>query len=381
MSVIVILAVMAAVYGLTGLLLVKFGLRGLQCTRAFSRAAVFEGDEGEMIEIVRNDRPMIVPWLRVESHISPRLQLGRVSREEGSSAAQAARENLNVSGSRYYSSLFTLLPYQQIRRRHRVRFLHRGVYDLGGASLSVGDVLGLFQQTREQQMHVPVTVFPRLLDERELPRPLSLLLGETLSRRPLLTDPFLVRGIRDYLPGDPVRDIHWPATARMGTAQVRIFDHTARMKLMVILNAQRKDAQWGDHLMEYEEGEIEYGISVAATLCVHALRSGLSAGFAANMPFGEEKESVVMLPDGGAAREEELLTAFARLTLVRTLAFPLFLDTLTDVTDMDVLVLSCYDSPDVQKGLDKLRRQGNQVTLHILEPAADAGERGGTLCS
>ena len=381
MSVIVILAVMAAIYGVMGLLLVKFGLRGLQCTRAFSRAAVFEGDEGEMIEIVRNDRPMIVPWLRVESHISPRLQLGRVSREEGSSAAQAARENLNVSGSRYYSSLFTLLPYQQIRRRHRVRFLHRGVYDLGGASLSVGDVLGLFQQTREQQMHVPVTVFPHLLDERELPRPLSLLLGETLSRRPLLTDPFLVRGIRDYLPGDPVRDIHWPATARMGTAQVRIFDHTARMKLMVILNAQRKDTQWGDHLMEYEEGEIEYGISVAATLCVHALRSGLSAGFAANMPFGEEKESVVMLPDGGAAREEELLTAFARLTLVRTLAFPLFLDTLTDVTDMDVLVLSCYDSPDVQKGLDKLRRQGNQVTLHILEPAADAGERGGTLCS
>lgn len=381
MSVIVILAVMAAIYGVMGLLLVKFGLRGLQCTRAFSRAAVFEGDEGEMIEIVRNDRPMIVPWLRVESHISPRLQLGRVSREEGSSAAQAARENLNVSGSRYYSSLFTLLPYQQIRRRHRVRFLHRGVYDLGGASLSVGDVLGLFQQTREQQMHVPVTVFPRLLDERELPQPLSLLLGETLSRRPLLTDPFLVRGIRDYLPGDPVRDIHWPATARMGTAQVRIFDHIARMKLMVILNAQRKDTQWGDHLMEYEEGEIEYGISVAATLCVHALRSGLSAGFAANMPFGEEKESVVMLPDGGAAREEELLTAFARLTLVRTLAFPLFLDTLTDVTDMDVLVLSCYDSPDVQRGLDKLRRQGNQVTLHILEPAAGTGERGGTLCS
>jgi len=380
MSVIVLLAVLAIVYSIAGLLLVKFGLRGLQCTRAFSRAAVFEGDEGEMIEIVRNDRPMIVPWLRVESHISPRLQLGRMKKAEGQSAAEAARENLNVSGSRYYSSLFTLLPYQQIKRRHRVKFLHRGVYDLGNASLSVGDVLGLFQQTREQQMHVQVTVFPRLLDERELPQPLSLLLGETISRRPLLTDPFLVRGIREYLPGDPVRDIHWPATARMGAAQVRMFDHTARMKLMVILNAQRKDAQWGDHLMEYEEGEIEYGISVAATLCVHALRSGLAAGFAANMAFGEEKESVVMLPDGGAAREEELLTAFARLTLVRTLAFPLFLDTLTDISDMDVLVLSCYDSPDVQAGLDKLRRQGNQVTLHILEPVGATEERGGTLC-
>ena len=119
--------------------------------------------------------------------------------------------------------------------------------------------------------------------------------------------------------------------------------------------------------MEYEEGEIEYGISVAATLCVRALRSGLAAGFAANMPFGEGKESVVMLPDGGPAREEELLTAFARLSIVRTLAFPLFLDTLGDVHGMDVLVLSCYDSESVQEGLEKLRRQGNQVTLHILE--------------
>ncbi len=362
MNIVVLLVVLCAVYCIMGVLLTKFGLRGLTCTRAFSRPAFFEGEEGEMVETVRNDRLMLIPWLRVESYISPHLRLGR-------------QDNLHVSGSRYYCSLFTLMPYQQIRRRHRVRFLHRGEYDLGSASLSVGDVLGFFQHTREQQMHVPVIVFPRLLDERELPQPLSLLLGEISSKRQLLTDPFLVRGIRDYRPGDPVRDIHWPASARMGQTQVRVFDHTARMKLMVILNVQRKDAQWGDFLMEYEEGEIEQGISVAATMCVRALRGGLAAGFAANMPFGEENTSVVMLPDGGAAREEELLTAFARLSIRRTLAFPLFLETLTDITDMDVLVLSCYDSPEMQAGLDRLRRQGNQVTLHILEPISQGGDR------
>ncbi len=358
MNILVILLAVAAVYVAMGLVLKKFGLRGLQCTRSFSRAAVYEGDEGEMIEVIRNDRPMLIPWLRVESHISPHLKLGR-------------QENLEVSGSRYYCSLFTLFPYQQVRRKHHVKFLRRGEYDLGNASLSAGDLLGLFLDTREQQMHVPVMVFPRLLDERELPQPLSLLLGETISRRPLLTDPFLVRGIREYRPGDPVRDIHWPATARMGQTQVRIFDHTARMKLMVILNAQRKEGQWGDRLMEYEENEIEYGISLAATMCVRALRSGLSAGFAANMPLGNGTDSVQLLPKGGAAREEELLTALARLTLRRTLAFPTFLDTLQGVEDMDVVVLSCYDSPQLQQGLDKLRHAGNQVHLHLLnfEPA------------
>lgn len=360
MSVMVILVAVAAVYAVMGLLLTKYGLRGLKCTRAFSRAAVYEGDEGEMIEIVRNDRPMLIPWLRVESHISPHLKLGR-------------QENLDVSGSRYYCSLFTLFPYQQVRRRHHVKFLRRGEYDLGNASLTVGDVLGMFERSREQQMHVPVVVFPRLLDEREFPQPLSLLLGETASRRQLLTDPFLVRGIREYRPGDPVRDIHWPASARMGETQVRVFDHTARMKLLVILNAQRKEGQWGDVLMDYEEGEVEYGISLAATMCVRALHSGLAAGFAANMPLGEEKDGVVLLPDGGAAREEELLTAFARLTLRRTLAFPLFLDTLQGVTDMDIVVLSCYDSPQMQESLDKLRRAGNQVHLHLLAHLSEGG--------
>ncbi|MBQ8556535.1 MAG: DUF58 domain-containing protein [Clostridia bacterium] len=360
MSVLTILAVLLALYCLSGRLLTRQGLSGLQCTRAFSRPAVFEGETGEMVEVVRNDRPMLIPWLRVESHISPHLQLGR-------------QDNLHVSGSRYYSSLFTLMPYQQVKRRHRVRFLRRGVYDLGNASLSVGDVLGFFQASREQMMHVPVLVFPRLLDERELPQPLSLMLGEIASRRQLLTDPFLVRGIRGYQIGDPVRDIHWPATARMGETQVRVFDHTARIRLMVILNVQRKDAQWGDHLMDYEEGEIEYGISVAATMCIRALRSGLSAGFAANMPLGEEKVSTVLLPGGGAAREEELLTAFARLTILRTLSFPLFLETLTDLTDMDIVVLSCYDSEEIQAGLARLRRQGNQVMLHILERIQQGG--------
>lgn len=358
MSVLVILVVLAALYGLSGIILQKVGLKGLACSRAFSRPAVFEGEEGEMIEIVRNDRPVMIPWLRVESRISPYIRLGR-------------QENLHVSGSMYYCSLFTLMPYQQVRRRHKVKFLHRGEYDLGSASLTAGDILGLFQSNREQSMSVPVLVYPRLLDERDVPAPLSRLMGEMVSRRQLLSDPFLVRGIRPYQMGDPVRDIHWPATARMGETQVRVHDHTAQTKLLVVLNVQRKDGQWGDHLMEYEQGEIEHEISMAATLCVQALRSGLAAGFAANMPLGEEKNCTVMLPSGGAAREEELLTAFARLTILRSLAFPNFLESLTAYSGLDMLILSCYDSEDIQDAMRKLRRSGNQVELYLLKGGAE----------
>ncbi len=354
MSASILLIVLFALYALSVVLLKRFALRGLICTRTFAKPAVFEGEEGEMIEVVRNDRPMLIPWLRVESHVSPHIRLGQ-------------QENLNVSDESQYCSLFSLMPYQQIRRRHRVKFLHRGDYDLGSASLTAGDLFGLMEAHREQEMSVPVLVYPRLLDENELPAPLTMMMDEVVSRRQLLCDPFLVRGIRPYQIGDPVRDIHWPATARMNEPHVRLHDYAARSRLLVVLNFERKEGQWGDRLMDYEQAEIEREISIAATLCMRALNMGLSAGFAANMPIGDSAQSAILLPEGGAATGEKLLSALARLRLKRTLSFPTFLASLEDCEGLDILILSCFDSEDIQTALARLRLRGNQAQLCLVK--------------
>ena len=351
MNVLVILTVFFVLYSAWGLLIARFGLKGLTCTRAFSSPAFFEGEEGEMIEVVRNDRPMLIPWLRVESRIPAALRLGRL-------------DNLLVSDQTHACSLFTLMPYQQVRRRHKVRFARRGAYNLGNASLTVGDILGMFQTTHEQAMDVPVLVYPKLMEESDMPEPLFQLMGDVISRRNLLSDPFLVRGIRPYLPGDPVRDIHWAASARTGETQVRIHDHTAQPRLLVVINAQRKDGQWSDRLMDYEEGDIERVISLGATLCVTALRAGLCTGFAANMPLDKEStENTVLLPAGGAAREEELLTAFARLCILRTDSFHDLLASLCSQSGLCIIALSCYSNERIEAAIASLRRSGNYAQL------------------
>ena len=180
----------------------------------------------------------------------------------------------------------------------------------------------------------------------------------------LLQDPFLVRGIRGYQPGDPVRDIHWPATARTGEAQVRVRDYSARSRLLVVLNVQHQDMQLNHYVPETQEQWVEEAIRLCATVCIQALRSGLSAGIAANMPMGDSQESTLILPADGAAREEELLAAFARLQLIRTYDFPTFLDELSTRSGLDVLVLSCYRNREMEAAMEKLRRRGNQVTFH-----------------
>jgi uncharacterized protein (DUF58 family) len=352
-NVLIVFLVLGALYCALGLLLTRFGLKGLQCTRSFSRLTFFEGEEGELVEVVRNDRPMLIPWLRLESNISPHLRLGR-------------QENLSAGDARHYASLFTLMPYQQVRRRHRVRFLHRGTYDLGNATLTAGDVLGLFQRSREQSMHVPVLVFPRLLEDDRLPQPLSLLLGQANTRRPLLTDPFLVRGIRAYHIGDPVRDIHWPATARMGEAQVRLFDPATQTKLMVILNGQLRPDQWGE-LMDYEQDLIEHGISMAATLMLEVLKNGAAAGFATNMPFHDQEGCAFLPPYGGTGREEEVLQALARVHIHQERSILNCLEELSALRDCDVVLLTAYaDDPELIERVSALRIRNRSVTVHLL---------------
>ncbi len=352
MNILVILIVFGAVTTVYGSLLKHFGLKGLRISRAFSQRAVFEGEEAEMVEVVVNDRPFLIPWLRVESRISPFLQFGK-------------RDNLDVSGLMYHQSLFTVMPYQRITRRHRVRFLHRGAYDIGNAALTAGDMTAMNQCTREQRMSVPVLVYPKLLDADQLPAPLARLTGDWALRQQLLRDPFLVSGIRAYQMGDPVRDIHWPASARVGETQVKLHDPSAQTKLMVLVNGQLSENQW-DNLMDYEQALIEREISMAATLCVFALRAGLTAGFGANMPLDEARECTVLPPQGGAAREEELLAAFAHLRVVRMLSFHTFLSSLTSLSGMDIVVLTPYVNDAMEEQLTMLRQNGNMVALHVM---------------
>ena len=346
---IIVLFALCSIWGWT----VRYGLKRMSCTRTFSTPTFFVGDEGELIEVVRNETPCILPWMRAESRISPNIRLGR-------------QDNLHVSGEMYYCSLFTIMPHQQIRRRHRVKFLHRGYYDLGSVSLTAGDMLGLTKTHKIIDLSVPVLVYPRLLDPEDLPVPMSRTLGEIVRRQQLLQDPFLVRGLRPYQPGDPVRDIHWPATARTGEVHVRVHDYTARTRLLVVLNMQSEELQWRDRLSEEDQAVVEYAISMAATLCMQTLRSGLAVGFAANMPLGDSHESALLLPADGTSREEELLAAFARLEIVRTQHFPALLDALTAYSGLDILILSRYDSDSIQASISQLRRSGNEVSLHLI---------------
>lgn len=337
-------------------LLSRFAMKGLHYTRHFSKKTVYAGEKAELVEIIRNDRLLFIPWLRVESRLSRYLHFGK-------------QDNLSVKADMFHKSIFTLRPFQQITRRHTVTLTHRGVYDAGNVALTAGDLLGMALPTVQQHVKAEILVFPRLLPEEELPEMVSKLQGEMIVRRHLLPDPFYINGIRPYRYGDSMRDVHWPATARMNELQVKTHDDTADMRLLVVINSQLSENQWGE-IMDYEQDTIEYAISMTASLCVRVLQSGIACGFAANMPSGEDKQCTVLMPSAGQQREDEILSALSRLRIKRVRNFLPFLEDLSVLRGTDILILSAYTSEGMEEKMAQLRRLGNQVTLQLVDREA-----------
>ena len=333
-------------------------LRRFSYERKFSVNKAFEGEKVELIERLRNEKLLPVPWLRAESRIPEPLHF----------AAEQLSAGHEVSGGMYHKSMFFLPPRCAITRHHEIALQRRGVFEAGSVALSTGDLFAIARKKRQLQFDCGIIVYPRLLSEDELPDPTNRWLGEALVRRWIMPDPFLVSGIRDYAPGDPMRDIHWKATARTGELKVKVRDHTSDPKALVILNIQASQHQWSDVPAQLV-GEMERAISISATLCLRALRHGMSAGFATNASLvgsrGSGKGTFVGSL-GGNAQADKLLETMARVEMHMELSFPTFLGALEDVHGEDILIITAYEDDDIMAAVSRIRAQGNTVSLYVL---------------
>jgi len=145
-----------------------------------------------------------------------------------------------------------------------------GVYTLGPVEVARSDPAGLFRARRALPLVEEFAVFPRVYDVAGL-APLgaqrSLAPHEAAAPRPGQAPVYL--GVRDYRPGDDLRHIHWPATARRGTLVVkeREVDLAPYFTLFVDLD-RRHRAGTG------RKSTHEYVVRTAASIVWSSIRSG-----------------------------------------------------------------------------------------------------------
>lgn len=87
---------------------------------------------------------------------------------------------------------------------------------------------------------------------------------EGLTTKDLSSSDIAFHALRDYVPGDDRRHIHWKTTARTGKLMVRQFEETRRSHMAVALSVNTD---------EYErEDDLELAISVSASLGRQAIK-------------------------------------------------------------------------------------------------------------
>jgi uncharacterized protein (DUF58 family) len=87
--------------------------------------------------------------------------------------------------------------------------------------------------------------------------------------------------VREYLPGDPFRHIHWPVTARYNRLHVREFNQETGEDVWLLL-----DLDQSPHSGESKTSTLEVGVVLTASLAFHLLEANRRVGLLA---FGREQ--------------------------------------------------------------------------------------------
>lgn len=192
---------------------------------------------------------------RVSVHISPRAghrtPLGGLRLRE--------RAAVELSGGRALRATVTR-DATELTLGYQVHATARGRWSLGPVTATVGDPFGIFSRSQPLGGAADVAVWPRVV-ELEVPRggltsdPETSALG---ARTPSADD----ASLRAYRPGDDLRRVHWPSSAKRGTTLVRTDEHSAKRPVTVLLD------------LPCDDDGTEWSISLAASITLAMLRAG-----------------------------------------------------------------------------------------------------------
>lgn len=329
----------------------------IEYSRSFSEVGVYEGDEVELIETVRNTGAFPLLWVDIESYFYNELELEEYERDP------AEKDKMQ-----YLISRFNLWPYMQIRRRHKVICRKRGHYSLHVASIYSKS--GPIAQDAPAEIYVYPKAIP--LDMQDFAQ--GRLQGDYVSRRPLYSDPFSFSGIRDYRFGDQISQINFKASARVpfGGASTSPFkvnsrEYCASRRMMIYMDFHLPMGQSMDGNEYNRRGE--QGLSFCAALVRDAAYGGFRVGFAANCKSQNGEMSLRFPCESGQAHMLEILKEMACITPREGGSFASLLENAVTegMADTEIVIVAFAENPEVQARTDALERLGNSVQVIILE--------------
>jgi len=351
-------------------LLPAASLLGLEVRRSLASETIELGEAVESRLVLHNRKALPAPWLFWREAVDPGLDAEGIT-----------------------CGFQTLASEETMRSACILHSTRRGLFRVGPAVIEASDPFGLLKRFRVDSEVRFVTV---------LPRAVPLLQGWPLGRRPVhetprrrspFEDPARFLGVRDYRAGDSLRRIHWRATARSGTLQVKLFEPTVLQGALLAVE-MGKGAFPRAPLETGSDPGVELAVTAAASLAEFVLAGGQSVGLLSNGGDAAERfladwtggsfrryedaladsaarrlvpafRPVEVEPGRGAWQRDRLRSALARLTLAPGLTLPeLLVSEAPRLPRSHVLMVVTPDLGLALGGaLDGLKRSGFEIAV------------------
>jgi uncharacterized protein (DUF58 family) len=219
-------------------------------------------------------REMRFGWSKVGDHLQERFNL------DNSGWASASwiylEDHSDLAG--YDGSRVTRIGSNSHRQWFERGFCaRRGLFTIGPTSLHTSDPLGIFEVRIDYPATSNMMVMPPIVNLPDIEIAPGGKIGEGINTTKSWDHTVTASGVREYNPGDSLRYIHWPTSARRAELFVRTFDSTPTSDQWIFL-----DMFSGVHAGEGENASEEHAIILAASLMNLALENGRAVGFGAN---------------------------------------------------------------------------------------------------
>lgn len=345
-----LVGLLLALVGVTSHVWAYYCLTAVSYKRHFSQTHLFFGDELELSLEIVNAKPLPLAWLIAVDEY-PRafdLLIGEWV------ASGSPRRRLLVNS-------LSLRWYERVTRHYRLRGVQRGVWEFGPVQLSSGDIFGFSIKRAVNEEIQRIVVYPRYVPLTALGLPAFHPFGDYRTPRRVLDDPLQMMSVREYVPGDSFRHIHWKATARRSNLQTKVFEPSASRPFAVFL-----DSRTSPYANEGLDRELlELGVTTAASFVHWAWQFGHPVGLYVNSVLRSSRQRIRLRPQKNEAQLGRILEAMAWMeddglwrmsTILKLEAKALAYGT-------TVVVVTAIVSGRLRQTLYDLRRQGYGIVL------------------
>jgi len=167
----------------------------------------------------------------------------------------------------------------------RLPDLPRGVHDVGPVIYEKADPVGAISRRIRTGERIELLVAPQVTDLPAFAGGLANDLDGATSQQLSMSD-LAFHALREYVPGDDLRHVHWRSSGKAGELLVRQFHETRRGHITILLDPARSSYP--------RARDFELAVSMATSIALRAVRDDLDTYFRCGPHLARSREPVAM---------------------------------------------------------------------------------------